>query len=86
MMWTDVKNWCVNKCWSAFGIDKFKKKSQMIVLVLGITFIMALAAVVAVIFAYIDIHVWSRDGHVILVPKNRIVTINGALYIPIKIT
>lgn len=84
-MLASVKNWCIDKCWYAFGIDKFKKKSQTVVIVLGITFLLALAAVIAVIFAYIDIHVWSRKGHVILVPQERLVTINGNLYIPIKI-
>jgi hypothetical protein len=47
---------------------------------------MALAAIIAVIFAYVDIHVWSREGHVILIPKEKIVTINGSHYIPIKVT
>jgi len=84
-MFARTKNWVVNKCWDWFSLDKWKQKSQAFAVVLGITFMLSVVALVAVIFAYIDIHVWSREGHVILVPKERVVTINGHLYIPIKI-
>jgi len=66
-------------------MDQWKQKSQTFAVVIGISFILSCIAIIAVIFAYIDIHVWSKEGHVLLVPQNRLVTIQDQIYIPIKI-
>jgi uncharacterized membrane protein len=80
-----VKNWIANKFHTMFSYDQWKKKSNLFATILGITFLMALTALVAVVFAYVDIHVWSRQGQVILVSQDKLVDINGHLYIPIKL-
>ena len=85
-MFAEIRSWVVNKCWSAFSIETWKKKSQLVVTLLKITFVISVISLIAVIFAYIDIHVWSKpSGSVVLVPKETLVEINGALYIPIKL-
>jgi hypothetical protein len=80
-----AKNWVVNTCWDWFSMEKLQQKSRLFAVVLGITLLLSIIAIIGLIFAYIDIHVWSREGHVILVPEERIVQINGRHYIPIKI-
>ena len=85
-MWDQCKSWVVDRCWSAFSLDSWKKKSQLVLLVVKITFIMALIALIAVFFAFIDIHYWSKpSGAVILIPKDKIIEIQGRTYIPIKL-
>ena len=54
-----VKNWVSNKFYGMFSMEQWKKKSKLFATILGITFIMALIAIIAVIFAYIDIHIWA---------------------------
>ncbi len=84
-MLSDLRGWVVQKCWSWFHIDFWQQKSRLLILVVKVTFVMALVTLIGLIFAYIDIHVWSKQGSVILVPHEKIVEINGAQYIPIKI-
>lgn len=68
-------------------MDSWKSKSQALFLFVKVTFFVAVLALILVILAYVDIHVWSRpaSGEVILVPERRIVTIEGRQYIPITI-
>ena len=86
-MLSQLKAWCVNKCWDAFSMDSWKKKSQWAFTFLIITFIIAVCALIGVILAYVDIHVWSKANQsaVILVPKEKFIEIHGQLYIPIKV-
>jgi len=79
------KEWFVQKFYTLFSVETLHRKSQLVVLVLKITLLIAVVSLIGVIFAYIDIHVWSKKGSVILVPKEKIIEINGLLYIPIKI-
>jgi len=84
MVWSGVKEWLIQSCWSAFSLEYWKHKSQAAMKYLTITFILSCIAIIGVIFAYIDIHVWSKKGSVVLVPANALVEIQGQTYIPIK--
>lgn len=94
-MLSRAKTWVVNTCWDLFSMEKIMQKSQTFAWVLGLTFFMSLIALIAVIFAYIDLHVWypqammdkagPSQGPVIMVPREKLVYINGRTYIPIKL-
>lgn len=84
-MLSHTKDWIVNICWKWFSIEKLQKKSRLFAVVLGVALLLSIVAIIGLILAYVDIHIWSREGHVILVPRERIVKINGRHYIPIKI-
>ena len=76
-----------NACYDLFSMDKWAKKSRHFAYILCITFVMALSAIIAVIFAYIDIHVWSKNNkeHVYFVSQDHLVNIDGEMYIPVKV-
>ena len=84
-MLRQCKDWLVDRCWHAFSIDEWKKKSQSWFLMFKITFVIAVLALVGVLLAFVDIHYWQKHQPTILVPHEQIVEINGQLYIPIKI-
>lgn len=86
-MWRECKDWVVDKCWSAFSLDEWKKKSQSWFLMFKITFMIAVLALIGVIVAFFDIHYWQqwRTSEAVMVSRKQLVEINGELYIPIKL-
>jgi hypothetical protein len=84
-LWAGAKNWLSAKACQAFSVESWRQKSRYFAIILAVTFFMALVGIIAVIFAYIDIHVWSKQGELIMVPQSKMVEINGNLYIPIKL-
>lgn len=68
-----------------FSMDKLRSKSQLFAVALVVSLVLSSISLIMVIFAYIDIHVWSKQGEVVLVPQEQLVNINGNIYIPIKI-
>jgi hypothetical protein len=66
-----------------------QKKSKLIISLLFITFFLAVSAIIAVIFAFIDIHFWSncnsKSPSTQFVPFDKIVVMNGQQYVPIQI-
>lgn len=84
-MLSSVKTWVTDKCWNMFSMDTWKQKSQIIVIVLTITFLLTIICLIAVAFTYSDFHGWKNNSDFIVVPKNKFVEIDGDLFIPIKI-
>ena len=81
-MWADVKSWITSKCWNALSMDKWKKRSQTYIILLGVSFVLSIIAIVSVFLNYVNMKQWSTA--VVLVPRDKIIEINGASYIPIK--
>lgn len=79
-----AKTWLVNKCWSAFSLDKWKKRSQTVSVLVGVAFLLSVIAVCVALLTNADYRTWRKSGAVVLVPKDSIVTIQGASYIPIR--
>ena len=83
-MWSELKTWVVNKCWSVLPLDKWKKRSQTFAFLLGLALLMSLIALILAVSMHSSYKSWAKNGAVVLVPQERIVQINGASYIPIK--
>jgi len=84
-MWSNAKDWLVNHCWNAFSLDKWKKRSQTMAVLMGVAVVLSIVALLVAIWTQFSWQSWSAHGAVVLVPKERIVEINGASYIPIRI-
>jgi hypothetical protein len=65
----------------------WKKKSNFFWVLLLFIFVFSIIGLIAVIFAYIDVHIWSKTdtSSIIFIPKENIVKINNNWYIPIKL-
>lgn len=85
MVWAETKQWFKGICYDLFNMDNWKRKSDLAIGMLILTFFMALIALIAIVLAYVDIHVWSKQGEVVLIPQQHVVEINGRHYIPIKL-
>ena len=84
-MWTDVKTWLVNHCWNVFSMEKWKKRSQTFAVLVGVAFVISILALLVALWTNINMNQhWSDTGSVVLVPKDRLVHINGDTYIPIR--
>lgn len=84
-MWSDWKSWLVNHCWNVFSLDKWKKRSQTFAVLLGVAFVLSVAALLVSLWTHLHLQHWTETGAVVLVPKQRIVQINGHDYIPIRL-
>lgn len=81
-----IRNWFSKILFGKLSVS-MQKKETVVKTSLYLTFLMALIGLIAIIFAFVDIHVWSKDtGRVILVPRDKIITINGQQYLPIRLT
>ena len=81
-MWATIKLWITDKCWNALSMDKWKKRSQTYIILLGVSFMLSIIAIVSVILNHMTMQQWNTA--IVLVPRDKIVEINGASYIPIK--
>lgn len=80
-----AKAWFVNHVWNAFSMDKWKKRSQTFSVIIGVAFILSVVAIMVSIYTQFSVRQWSDSASaVVLVPRDRVVQINGASYIPIK--
>lgn len=84
-MWSNAKEWVVNHCWNVFSLDKWKKRSQTLAVLVGVAFVLSILALLVALWTHISWQNWSEHGAVVLVPRERIVEINGASYIPIRL-
>lgn len=84
-MWASAKAWLLERACQIVPVDRLKQQSRLFATALVVTFIIAVTGLVAVIFAYVDIHVWSKQTEFILVPQSQLVKIDGEYYIPIKV-
>ena len=81
-MWATIKLWITDKCWIALSMDFWKKRSQTYIILLGVSFMLSIIAIVSVILNHMTMQQWNTA--IVLVPRDKIVEINGASYIPIK--
>lgn len=79
-----AKAWFVNHIWNAFSMEKWKKRSQTFSVIIGVAFILSVVAILVAVYTQISMRHWSTGSSIVLVPREKIVQINGASYIPIK--
>lgn len=84
-MWTDLKAYVVNHCWQLFSLDKWKQRSQTLAVLVGVACLLSLTALLLSVWTQVSWRYWSSSGQVQLVPKERVVNINGIEYIPVKL-
>ena len=83
-MWSQAKEWVVDHCWNIFSLDKWKKRSQTLALLVGVAFFLSVLALLVAVWTHLSWREWSTSGAVVLVPHERVVQINGQHYIPIR--
>lgn len=73
------KDWFVGQCWEAFSMEKWQKRTKTFAILLGVACVLSLIALIISTMLYVQ----SNSGTTVLVPKERVVTIDGNQYIPI---
>jgi len=84
-MWSRAKSWVVDTCWNMFSMEKMKQRSQLFAIVLGITLLLTIISLIAIAVTYVEMHVWRSNSEYVLVPREKLVTIDGNMYIPIQL-
>lgn len=79
-MW---KDWFVNHCWNVFSIDKWKKRSQTFAVLLGLALVLSILSLLFCSWLHSQMHS-STQSPVVLVPREKVLLIDGQQYIPIR--